>query len=213
MVKLLSVTQYLPLTEGELVDVQKMCDEATAGPWIWWSSNSWLRLSSERGGDGDVLHPTVNPIDHHPSLTCKPSDRLFISEARTIVPRLLATVRARGASRLCCICGDSMMPQTVARLHRTRCADPDGCRRRAESTRRFWNGHDGGATFSVVAKDAANALLLIAEHCVTMGCTDESSSLSVDEVDREHARTVQIGGDEPCLFFDMEYGDVASSEY
>ncbi|MFZ3286572.1 MAG: ead/Ea22-like family protein [Telluria sp.] len=37
-------------------ELRKKAQAATPGTWSWWTSNSYLRLSSERGGDGDILH-------------------------------------------------------------------------------------------------------------------------------------------------------------
>lgn len=42
------------MTDEEL---EKVAREATPGPWAWWTSCSYRRLSSEATGkDGDVLH-------------------------------------------------------------------------------------------------------------------------------------------------------------
>jgi len=52
---------------------------ATARPWRWWTSNSFLRLSSDATRkDGDVLHGTVHPIDKHPDVVCSEADREFL---------------------------------------------------------------------------------------------------------------------------------------
>ncbi|MDX4957271.1 hypothetical protein [Delftia acidovorans] len=41
----------------------------TPGPWEWWTSNSFRRLSSAAtGNDGDVLYATVQPSDGHPDV-------------------------------------------------------------------------------------------------------------------------------------------------
>lgn len=41
----------------------------TPGPWKWWTSCSFRRLSSERTGrDGDVLHAVVQGSDGHPDI-------------------------------------------------------------------------------------------------------------------------------------------------
>ena len=46
-----------------------MQDKHTPGPWEWWTSNSFRRLSSKATGkDGDVLYATVQPSDGHPDV-------------------------------------------------------------------------------------------------------------------------------------------------
>lgn len=41
----------------------------TPGPWKWWTSCSYRRLSSEATGhDGDVLHAVVQRSDGHPDV-------------------------------------------------------------------------------------------------------------------------------------------------
>lgn len=41
----------------------------TPGPWRWWTSNSFRRLSSDATGrDGDVLCAVVQPSDGHPDI-------------------------------------------------------------------------------------------------------------------------------------------------
>jgi len=53
--------------------------DATARPWRWWTSNSFLRLSSDPSGkDGDVLHGTVHPVDKHPDVVCSEANQEFI---------------------------------------------------------------------------------------------------------------------------------------
>ena len=43
----------------------------TPGPWQMWTSCSFRRISSERGGDGDVLCAVVQHSDGHPGLHFK----------------------------------------------------------------------------------------------------------------------------------------------
>jgi len=41
----------------------------TPGPWMWWTSCSFRRLSSQvTGRDGDVLHAVVQRSDGHPDV-------------------------------------------------------------------------------------------------------------------------------------------------
>lgn len=47
-----------------MIDIAKMkeaAQRATRGVWLWWSSNSHLRLTAERGQDGGVLHGAKLP--------------------------------------------------------------------------------------------------------------------------------------------------------
>lgn len=45
------------ITKEQLEHLQALHRSATPGPWRWWTSNSFRRLSSDLSGkDGDVLH-------------------------------------------------------------------------------------------------------------------------------------------------------------
>ena len=53
----------------------------TPGPWEWWTSNSFLRLSSKATGkDGGVIDSTVMR-DGHPTLIVKKEDMALIAAA------------------------------------------------------------------------------------------------------------------------------------
>jgi hypothetical protein len=61
----------------------------TPGPWKWWTSNSFLRLSSESDGkDGGVICPTVSRSDGHPDLIVKRDDLALISAAPELLEAL-----------------------------------------------------------------------------------------------------------------------------
>lgn len=60
----------------------------TPGPWEWWTSNSYRRLSGPDGKDGGVLHATVLR-DGQPDVVCRDADRALIAAA----PNLLATLK------------------------------------------------------------------------------------------------------------------------
>jgi len=67
----------------------ELCEAATRGPWIWWTSNSWRRLVSE-GKLGDlhrVLTPTISRADGHPDCSVRESDMRFIASSRTMGPK------------------------------------------------------------------------------------------------------------------------------
>ena len=60
---------------------RELAAKATPGPWKWWTSNSWRRLTSGAPSvtlgdrrDGGVLCPTAHHIDHHPDLIVKQED-------------------------------------------------------------------------------------------------------------------------------------------
>lgn len=58
----------------------------TPGPWEWWTSNSWRRLSSTaRGHDqqGGVICPTI-ARDGHPDLIVKEADMVLIAAAPSL---------------------------------------------------------------------------------------------------------------------------------
>lgn len=63
----------------------------TPGPWKWWTSNSWRRLTSHAGGrsgqDGGVLCPTV-ARDGHPDVIISEADMGLIEAAPDILAAL-----------------------------------------------------------------------------------------------------------------------------
>lgn len=66
-------------------------EKHTPGPWEWWTSNSFLRLSSQGGKDGGVID-SYKMSDGHTSLSVKYADMSLIAAA----PDLLeACLRAR----------------------------------------------------------------------------------------------------------------------
>ena len=65
----------------------------TPGPWKWWTSNSFLRLSSESDGkDGGVICPTVSRSDGHPDLIVKREDMALIAAAPELLEALHSIV-------------------------------------------------------------------------------------------------------------------------
>lgn len=63
--------------------------KGTPGPWEWWTSNSFLRLSSKATGkDGGVIDSTVMR-DGHPTLIVKKEDMALIEAA----PKLLEALQ------------------------------------------------------------------------------------------------------------------------
>lgn len=87
-------------------DLAALVAQATPGPWKWWTSNSWRRLSSERQ-EGGVICPFV-ARDGHPDLTVSDADARLIAMApdlaRTVleqqaeIARLLEVLRSAGAA-------------------------------------------------------------------------------------------------------------------
>ncbi|MGL5968885.1 MAG: hypothetical protein ACRCZ6_17325 [Kluyvera sp.] len=64
----------------------------TPGPWEWWTSNSFLRLSSKATGkDGGVIDSTVMR-DGHPTLLVKKEDMALIAAAPELLEALLELV-------------------------------------------------------------------------------------------------------------------------
>lgn len=62
--------------------------KGTPGPWEWWESNSFLRLSSkETGKDGGVIDSTVMR-DGHPTLLVKKEDMALIAAAPELLEAL-----------------------------------------------------------------------------------------------------------------------------
>jgi hypothetical protein len=57
----------------------------TPGPWKWWTSNSWRRLTSDAPGrlnqEGGVLCPVICRSDNHPDLLVTEADMGLIGAA------------------------------------------------------------------------------------------------------------------------------------
>ena len=82
------------MTDSELATWQTLCDQATPGPWRWWTSCSFRRLSSDATGkDGDVLHGTIQLSDGHTDVACSDEDKAFIAESRTALPACIDELR------------------------------------------------------------------------------------------------------------------------
>ena len=63
---------------------------ATPGPWKWWTSNSFRRLSAV--ADGDVAYAFMSRSDGHPDIAIQDKDMKLIERARTREPLLAAEV-------------------------------------------------------------------------------------------------------------------------
>jgi hypothetical protein len=72
-------------------ELRRLLAEATPGPWEWWTSCSWRRLSQAGGPDGGVLCPMV-ASDGHPDLSVSEEDRALIVAAVNSLPELLDTL-------------------------------------------------------------------------------------------------------------------------
>lgn len=59
----------------------------TPGPWKWWTSNSFRRLSSANK-DGGVICPTVQLCDGHPDLIVSKEDMALIAAAPELLEAL-----------------------------------------------------------------------------------------------------------------------------
>lgn len=93
----------------------------TPGPWKWWTSCSWRRLSSEARGhsqDGGVICPTVSRSDGHPDIIVSDADAAFIAASREAVPALIAEIEGlREALALC----DGVLGETRRLVKSVRC--------------------------------------------------------------------------------------------
>lgn len=81
------------LTEDELDDIERYDAAATAGPWLWWTSNSMRRLSSVPGGkDGDVAHARI-AVDGMPDISIREEDMALVEAYRKAAPRMARELR------------------------------------------------------------------------------------------------------------------------
>jgi hypothetical protein len=75
----------------------------TPGPWKWWTSCSWRRLSSAVRGhdrDGGVICPIVSRSDGHPDLIVSDEDMAWIARCSPSGIRSLLDLLAHQAARL-----------------------------------------------------------------------------------------------------------------
>lgn len=82
--------------------LRELAQAATAGPWRWWTSCSFRRLSSDATGkDGDVLHAVVHR-DGVADIQGSEADRAFIESANpaTVIALLdrIASLEADNAA-------------------------------------------------------------------------------------------------------------------
>ena len=71
----------------------------TPGPWQWWTSNSFLRLSSQATGkDGGVIDSYVMR-DGHPSLRVSKEDMALIEAAPDLLKALQNATRVLEAGK------------------------------------------------------------------------------------------------------------------
>lgn len=59
----------------------------TPGPWKWWTSNSFLRLTGRDGQDGGVLHASVGSSGCA-TVTVREGDRALIAAAPELLEAL-----------------------------------------------------------------------------------------------------------------------------
>ncbi|WNG69303.1 hypothetical protein [Cupriavidus gilardii] len=79
------------MAELNLDELGRLAKAATPGPWEWWTSNSFLRLSGSDGRDGGVLY-ACNIRNEYATVVVSEADRRFIAEARTALPALIARI-------------------------------------------------------------------------------------------------------------------------
>lgn len=97
--------------------------EYTPGPWKWWTSNSFLRLSSKATGkDGGVIDSYVMS-DGHSSLSVTYADMALIAAAPELLEALQEMVSAIkitlrvGNDRIIELGGDCDSPEVMIKGH------------------------------------------------------------------------------------------------
>lgn len=80
------------MAELNLDELERLAKAATPGPWEWWTSNSFLRLTGADRRDGGVLY-ACNIRNEYATVVVSEADRRFIAEARTALPALIARIR------------------------------------------------------------------------------------------------------------------------
>lgn len=112
-----------PTDAKELVEAWREAMEGvTPGPWKWWTSCSWRRLSSAVRGfdrDGGVICPTVSRSDRHPDLIVSDDDMEWIARCSPVgVSALLALIEAQAAdlARVKRKCGEELSARLVGEV-------------------------------------------------------------------------------------------------
>lgn len=78
-----------------IATLKQLSAQATAGPWEWWTSNSFRRLSSvATGKDGDVLYACIQLSDGHPDIGGSDADMALIAAMRNNIDALIAVAEA-----------------------------------------------------------------------------------------------------------------------
>ena len=81
------------MTAEELEAIRQRLRAATPGPWRWWTSCSYRRLSSDATGkDGDVLRGDIQRHDGQPDVICSEADKALIAHAPEDISALLVEV-------------------------------------------------------------------------------------------------------------------------
>lgn len=86
------MTDHDTLTDGELLVLDKLLANATPGPWMMATSNSYRRIVTQREHD-TVLWAITQRSDGHPDLAGTEADKELLIAARNVLPHLLAEVR------------------------------------------------------------------------------------------------------------------------
>jgi hypothetical protein len=73
-----------------LDEIQKLCDQATPGPWKLWG----MQVLQDPVGDSNVETARLIAKTDDPDRGLRTFNASFIAEARTYLPRLLAVARA-----------------------------------------------------------------------------------------------------------------------
>jgi len=70
-------------------DLRQKLAELPKLPWTVWTSNSFRRITSAEGRDGDVLHGTTQRSDGHPDLSMNERLLKLLVDVVNAVPKLL----------------------------------------------------------------------------------------------------------------------------
>jgi 8-oxo-dGTP diphosphatase len=89
---------YADLDDAALcAEARRVEEPATRGPWRWWTSCSFRRLSSDATGKaGDVAHGCVHR-DGQADIAIREEDMAFTEASRSLVPELTARLEKANA--------------------------------------------------------------------------------------------------------------------
>lgn len=75
----------------KLEEIEKLCEEATSGPWTWYYYKNLAYIESP---NEIIINPGFNITEMEEYGISEDKDALFIAASRELIPKLLAVAKA-----------------------------------------------------------------------------------------------------------------------